>query len=230
MTPDNKYDLSGEYGIGYASNNNTVFYFDIEDYDKIKNYKWRDSGEYMETRDLRNSFKSIFFMQDIILKHNENLTIDHISHNTYDNRKQNLRIGTKADNTANRGLMKNNTSGCTGVYWCNNVGKWRVDISRNKKRYTLGFFEDFNEAVRVRKKAEEEYFGEWSYANSIKHSIELQQKHSDAEAEANKKIAESLMPELIKKQKIDKWDGSVPIVQGSDGATIVDVGSLTTGE
>lgn len=45
---------------------------------------------------------------------------------------------------------------------------------------------------------------------------------AEAEAEANKKIAESLTPELIEKQKIDKWNGSVPTVQGN-GSTIVDI-------
>lgn len=38
---------------------------------------------------------------------------------------------------------------------------------------------------------------------------------AEAEAESNRKIAESLTPELIEKKKIEKWDGSVPIVQGS---------------
>ena len=38
---------------------------------------------------------------------------------------------------------------------------------------------------------------------------------AEAEAEANRKIVESLTPELIEKQKIEKWNGSVPTVQGS---------------
>lgn len=38
---------------------------------------------------------------------------------------------------------------------------------------------------------------------------------AEAEANANRKIAESLTPELIEKQKIEKWNGSVPTVQGS---------------
>lgn len=53
---------------------------------------------------------------------------------------------------------------------------------------------------------------------------------AEAEAEANKKIAESLTPELIEKQKIDKWNGDVPMVQGTNGATIVDVGAVTATE
>lgn len=47
-------------------------------------------------------------------------------------------------------------------------------------------------------------------------------KAAEAEAEANRKIAESLTPELIEKLKIEKWNGDVPQVQGSD-STIVDM-------
>ena len=39
---------------------------------------------------------------------------------------------------------------------------------------------------------------------------------AEAEAAANKKIAESLTPELIEQQKIKKWNGNVPQVQGSN--------------
>ena len=39
----NIYDLSGEYGIGRASNTNQEFYFDLEDYDKIKDYCWSET-------------------------------------------------------------------------------------------------------------------------------------------------------------------------------------------
>ena len=45
---------------------------------------------------------------------------------------------------------------------------------------------------------------------------------AEAEAKANKKISESLTPELIEKQKIEKWSGDVPTVQGSN-APIIDM-------
>lgn len=38
---------------------------------------------------------------------------------------------------------------------------------------------------------------------------------AQAEADANKKISQSLTPELIEKQKIEKWNGDVPRVQGN---------------
>lgn len=45
---------------------------------------------------------------------------------------------------------------------------------------------------------------------------------AEAEAEANRMVAASLTPELIEKQKIEKWKGDVPKVQGSS-ANIVDL-------
>lgn len=45
---------------------------------------------------------------------------------------------------------------------------------------------------------------------------------AEAEAEANKKIADSLTEELIEKQRIDKWNGDVPMVSG-DGSAIIDL-------
>ena len=53
---------------------------------------------------------------------------------------------------------------------------------------------------------------------------------AEAEAEANRKIAESLTPELIEKQKIDKWNGEVPKIQGSNASTIVDTRDMTADE
>lgn len=44
---------------------------------------------------------------------------------------------------------------------------------------------------------------------------------AEAEAQANKKVAESLTPELIEKQKIDKWSGYLPYITGSDASTII---------
>ena len=45
---------------------------------------------------------------------------------------------------------------------------------------------------------------------------------ADAEADANAKIAASLTKELIEKKKIEKWNGEVPTVQGSN-TPIVDL-------
>lgn len=45
---------------------------------------------------------------------------------------------------------------------------------------------------------------------------------AEAEAEANRKIAESLTPELIEKLKYEQWNGELPQVQGSS-TPIIDI-------
>lgn len=47
---------------------------------------------------------------------------------------------------------------------------------------------------------------------------------AEAEAEANKKIAASLTPELIEKIKYERWNGVLPKVSG--GTSIIDVGGV----
>ncbi len=47
---------------------------------------------------------------------------------------------------------------------------------------------------------------------------------AEAEAEANREIAASLTPELVEKIKIEKWDGQVSQISGSNTTPIIDMG------
>lgn len=162
----NTYDLSGDYGIGYTLNGEE-FWFDLEDYDLIKNYCWFiDDKGYVVTNDSKTR-KIIRFHRLILpVKHNEQ--IDHIKHIKYDNRKSELRIVTNAQNSMNRIRQPNNTSGITGVYWNNSKQRWCAEIMLDKKKIYIGVYEEFDDAVKARKEAENKYFGEYSYDNSMK--------------------------------------------------------------
>ena len=45
---------------------------------------------------------------------------------------------------------------------------------------------------------------------------------ADAQAEANRKLAESLSDTLIEYQKIQKWDGKLPTVSGGNALVSID--------
>ena len=49
---------------------------------------------------------------------------------------------------------------------------------------------------------------------------------AEGEAEANRKISQSLTDQIIENKKIEKWDGVLPKVSGNAG-TLVDFGSVT---
>lgn len=174
----NYYDLSGEYGVGYTSQGD-AFYFDLEDYDKIKNYCWTVNSGYLKSRTSMALGKKFVLFHKLVLPNAEK--VDHINHNTLDNRKANLRDVNHQKNMMNRVLPKNNKSGVLGVHWHNRDKVWEVEIGYKKKRYYLGRFKDFDEAVKARKKAEQKYFGEYSYDNSMK----LVEKNSVERIELN---------------------------------------------
>ena len=168
----NTYDLSGGYGIGYTSKGEE-FYFDLEDYDKIKDYCWDINHEgYV----ICNSNQ--IYIQNIIMDTNndDDFSVDHIHHKTYDNRKSELRIVTHSNNCMNRSFNQYTKSGITGVTWCDDMSKWRVRIGVNNKRITLGYYSNIDEAAKVRKQAEDKYFGEYSYDNSMNMEDNIEKK------------------------------------------------------
>lgn len=160
----NEYDLSGEYGIGYCTNTGREFYFDLEDYDKIKEYCWYEHEPVKGFPVLQTSIY-ISPKKCHIQKFWQVLGLtsyDHINHNPFDNRKANLRPCTQHQNVFNSQLAKNNTSGVTGVSFHHGAQKWRARIMLNRREKHLGLFDDFSEAVRCRLLAEQKYFGDFA--------------------------------------------------------------------
>lgn len=83
--------------------------------------------------------------------------VDHRNRIRDDNRIDNLRLATNAENQQNRDKPKNNTSGVTGVTWNKRSGKWLAQIMVNRKNIYLGIFVIKNSAISVRRDAEEKY-------------------------------------------------------------------------
>ena len=178
----NDYDLSGEYGIGWTSNTNKEFYFDLEDYDKIKDYCWYEHEYgYLHTND-PISKQNIKMHQLIFGKYP-----DHINRNRLDNRKSNLRSATSTENTQNRSKFKNNTSNVTGVTFQQEDEIWIASIGVNKKRIYLGCFANKEDAIIARLRAEIKYFGDFAPQKHLfkQYGINTQQNDLDKENQTN---------------------------------------------
>ena len=46
---------------------------------------------------------------------------------------------------------------------------------------------------------------------------------AEAQAEANRKITESLTPAILDKMYYEKWDGKLPYLYGANGTTMIQV-------
>lgn len=156
----NKYEFKDEYIIGYDCNDN-LFFFDKDDYDKIKNLCWHfdDKGYVVSSISKKANIK----MHRLIMGDPADLYIDHINGCKNDNRKENLRSCTPSQNAMNH--IHRNPYGISGIY-LSKYNTWCAIISKDCNKYFLGSFKSKEEAIKARKDAEEKMFGEFSYYNS----------------------------------------------------------------
>lgn len=143
----NRYEFEGDKGICYF-NTGGFFIFDKEDYDKIKDLTWqRLSTGYVMNQQFGGKATMV---HRLIMDCPEGMVVDHINHNTLDNRKCNLRICTSYQNLCNhkaKGYSKEKS------------GKYRAYLGK----IHLGNFNTEKEAIKARKEAELKYWGEYAY-------------------------------------------------------------------
>lgn len=148
-----------------------VAIIDADDWHLIKDYKWyaqwspSKRGYYAvstSSEKTKAGKNKTVWMHRIIMKATGKVVVDHIDGHGLNNTKENLRVVGHRENAINRKLMRNSTSMATGVSFDKESRKWKVHIRINKKQVTLGRFVDYDEAVAIRKAAEDEHYGEFA--------------------------------------------------------------------
>jgi hypothetical protein len=136
---------------------------DDEDYELVIQYKWHESGRYaMSWKYGPNGYQKHFSMHRLILGVRQGVIIDHINGNEFDNRKENLRICTTAQNAMNKKRSSSNTSGYKGVSFDKKRNKYCSAIKYSGKTINLGRYKTAIEAHEVYKQAAIKYFGEFA--------------------------------------------------------------------
>lgn len=164
---ENKYDLTGEYGVGYTTKGEE-FYFDLEDYDLIKNFCWFKTKQgYIRTtlnkenKEIANTNSSYIFMHQLLCHCADGQEPDHQNRVKWDNRKSNLKPVTRQGNMRNKPKYKNNIYGVVGIVYRKKDSKWLAWIAvKSKKKQHLGVFNNKEDAIIARLNAEALYYKE----------------------------------------------------------------------
>jgi hypothetical protein len=146
---------------------------DEGDYYRLRNYKWivygsGKSGEnlYAVRFKLVSPKKTIMTsMHREIMKPTDDRFVDHKNCDSLDNRRENLRFATRAENIRNRRKRKNTTSRFIGVNFYKPKGNWESRIMYQEKRIRLGRFDSETDAALAYDEAAKKYFGEFARLN-----------------------------------------------------------------
>ena len=113
----------------------------------------------------------------IIMRAKEGQVVDHISGDTLDNRRINLRIVSFTDNCRNASCRVDNKSGKSGVGWIDRLGKWQARISEGGNKINLGFFSRIEDAIAAREAAEVSLGYHGNHGRPSKKSLKYTDSH-----------------------------------------------------
>lgn len=137
------------------------FLIDDEDYELIKNKKLTTNMHgYIYVVIEWNKVVSLHRLILGIKKGNRD-HVDHINRNKLDNRKENLRLCTPAENMRN----KPGENGFKGVSFDHRINKWRARIVLAKKEYWIGYFATEIEAAKAYDQAARYFHLDFAYLN-----------------------------------------------------------------
>lgn len=134
---------------------------DDSDFGVVSRWKWSYSTVGYAFRNTPRPNKTVVYLHRFLTECPEGMEVDHINGDKLDNRRSNLRLCTRRQNSRNKRVARSK-SGHLGVYWSNQNKKWNAQIGPNGKSISLGFFDDMQDAIKARKTAELKHFGEFA--------------------------------------------------------------------
>ena len=144
-----------------------------EDFERVSRLRWRrwvGPGEipYVIWRSKKNQRTVEVRLHRFILglKKGEPM-VDHANGDTFDNRRDNLRVCTAQQNIANKKPSTSNKSGFKGVWWRKAKRKWVASIKISGKQIWLGSYAIKADAARAYNLAAVKFFGEFARLNII---------------------------------------------------------------
>lgn len=145
--------------------NGSIALVSDEDYEAVSAYRWGLSNGYAKTNIKKADGRfTLLSMHRLILglTAGDGKLGDHINSITLDNRRENLRVCTRAENCRNQQKSKANTSGFKGVHWRSDSNRWVAKIKHNGKIVHLGSFRSLQSGYEAYCKAAKELHGEFA--------------------------------------------------------------------
>jgi hypothetical protein len=124
-----------------------------------------DRRGYMSVRGSNRKGGVRRFVHSLIMGTPPGMHTDHVNGNKLDNRRENLRVCTPAQNLRNRKPRKSTRSGYKGVQWSSAHKSWRAIIRADGRVYSCGRSTDPIKAAKKYDRKARELHGEYARPN-----------------------------------------------------------------
>lgn len=111
----------------------------------------------------QDAARKVTLMHRLILGADPGQIVDHINGNGLDNRRDNLRLVTAAQNSHNR--RPHGAIPFKGVTWAKGRTRYRAELAVSERRIGLGSYATAEEAARAYDAAALAHFGEYAWLN-----------------------------------------------------------------
>lgn len=112
--------------------------------------------------------KMVMMHRQILGVMDPSVEVDHINHNTLDNRRINLRLCSRYENQRNQILHRGTVSGFKGVSRAGSaIERWQAQIQINGKIKYLGVFSTKEAAALAYNEVAIKFFGEFACLNKV---------------------------------------------------------------
>lgn len=143
---------------------------DDDMFEYLNQWKWFYQSKGYAARNSRIDTKRItILLHRVVINAPDEMQVDHINGNRLDNRKENLRLCTNWQNTANHKMYSHNVTGYAGVGFLKRARykKWIARIVVHGKLIYLGSYTTPKDAALAYNEAALKYRGEFASLNRL---------------------------------------------------------------
>lgn len=143
---------------------------DADLFESLGRFNWRAEKRgprwYAARTEQRDGYRTTVYMHAQIMGTPKGMETDHENGNGLDNRRSNLRIATRVQNSQNQGMRPGNCTGMKGVTFDKSRGKWLAQIRVGGRNRSLGRFDDRDAAAAAYDAASREHHGSFGRTNA----------------------------------------------------------------
>lgn len=167
MSAETRKIYQGRHLVQIPLTQGQVAIIDAKDATKVLCFKWcaRKPGKNKGWYAVARIDGHVVQLHRFIFKATKGVRLDHVNGDSLDNRRSNLRVASRSQNSCNQKRHRDNKSGFKGVW--GEGASWRAKVMKDGKQFCLGHFSTPKEAAAAYNQMAPKLHGKFARLNPL---------------------------------------------------------------